>query len=58
MNYSLLFLIKTNTQKVFDFLTLNPGKEFIEKEIQRGPRYISHHRSSGNAHGTLGEASC
>ena len=36
MNHLLSFLIKTNTQKVFDFLTLNQGREFIEKEIQKG----------------------
>ena len=36
MNHLLSFLIKTNTQKVFDFLASSPGREFIEKEIQRG----------------------
>lgn len=30
------FLTETNSQKVFNFLSINPGKEFIEKEIQKG----------------------
>lgn len=33
-----LFLTKTNSQKIFDFLAQNPGNEFIEKEIQKGTR--------------------
>ncbi|PIQ92391.1 MAG: hypothetical protein COV69_02805 [Parcubacteria group bacterium CG11_big_fil_rev_8_21_14_0_20_39_14] len=35
-NHLFSFLIETSTQKVFDFLALNPGREFIEKEIQKG----------------------
>jgi len=38
MDNLLSLIVETSSQKVFNFLTLNPGKEFVEKEIQKGTK--------------------